>query len=90
MLIQDFMVKLQDLKIRKKDSIIQMPVLENHGKINGNTLSHVLEVYLKNHYLKSFGYKKLKLTIEKPSLKVSIIPETQEYYDEEEACGDEA
>ena len=90
MLIQDFMVKLQDLKVKKSDSIIQMPVLVNHGKINRNTLSHVLEVYLKNHYLKSFGYKKLKLTVDKPSLETSIIPETQEYYDEEEACGDEA
>jgi hypothetical protein len=39
--------------------------------------------------LKSFGYKKLKLTVERPTVEPPIKHESQEYYDEEEAWGDQ-
>ncbi len=89
MSIQDFMVKLKDLKVRKSDSLIRMPVLTTLGTIDQNCLSHVLEIYITSNYLKSFGYKKLKLTVEKPTVEPPIKHESQEYYDEEEAWGDQ-
>jgi hypothetical protein len=34
----------------------------NGDRIDRQTLINVTEVYLKNNYLKSFGYKKMKLS----------------------------
>lgn len=72
------MVKLKELKVRKTESSVEINVLTSTRQgndISRNQLVQVVEVYIKNHYLKSFGYKKLKIDVDRPQkVPVEISP----------------
>lgn len=72
------MVKLKELKVRKTESRVEINVLTSTRQgndISRNQLVQVVEVYIKNHYLKSFGYKKLKIDVDRPQkVPVEISP----------------
>lgn len=91
-----FYATLVRLKVRKSDK--NVPNLKHFLKLNDEMpdmilvkkLLRVIEEFLRSHYLKAFGFSKMKLTpalfVEQPVVQEVTQDEDygEEYYDEEE------